>query len=349
MIKRWSSITHPRGWWRAAILVWCSMLLCAPGAHAQHFWDLFSTAYTTNVLAWTRHNDNPVIGPSGSTWKSHGTGSPEFLEFQGRTFLFYRGNGVLPGKGKTSSDRIGVAELLDIGTMRLKYRDLNRGFPVIDVGVAGEFDDAGVQSPAAVAFKGQVYLYYSATGKGPRRIGLAVSADGEQFKKIGPVLEGRSPDVLVVRDTLYMIYQKADPAGYKVYLAYSLDGEKFISVSDHPVFSGAEGRWDAKSISTPRIWVSGGVYYMLYGGSTDYVDEPEFFGLARSKDLREWDVHPGNPVFGAGVHGTADGGAVWCPAINETENWFVLLYEGSRGKYNWDLLPSICMAWIAKR
>ncbi|HSQ75243.1 MAG TPA: hypothetical protein VLT13_06785, partial [Bacteroidota bacterium] len=283
MTNRWSSTMFTGGWRRAAILVWCTLLLTPPGARAQHFWDLFSTAYTTNVLAWTRHNDNPVIGPSGSTWKGHGTGSPEFLAFQGRTFLFYRGNGVLPGKGKTAYDRIGVAEVLDIGTMRLKYRDLNKGFPVVDIGSAGEFDDAGAQTPAAVAFKGQIYLYYSAVGKGPNSIGLAVSTDGEQFKKIGRVLEGRGQDVLVVRDTLYMIYQKVDPAGHKVYLAYSLDGKKFTAASEHPVFSGAEGRWDAKSISTPRIWESGGVYYILYGGSTDYLDEPEFFGLARSK------------------------------------------------------------------
>lgn len=335
--------------WRILILTWAGLLLMCCSAEAQRFWDLFSNTYTTNVLAWTRHNDNPVIGPSGSTWKNRWTGNPEFLTFGGRTFLFYRGNGVLPGKGKTPVDRIGVAEVLDIGTMRLQYRDLNKGFPVIDAGAAGEFDADGVQCPAATAFKGQVYLYYGATGKGERSIGLAVSADGEQYTKIGKVLEGQCPDVLVVRDTLYMIYQKRDTAGNKAYLAYSLDGKKFTAAGEHPVFGGTEGSWDAKSISTPRIWESGGVYYMLYGGSTDYVDEPEFFGLARSKDLRHWTAHPGNPVFGAGIHGTADGGAIWSPAIFETENWFVLLYEGSRGKHNWDLLTSICMAWIPQR
>ncbi len=330
------------------------LVLCCgiPGAHvgqAQNLWELFSKTYTTNVLAWTRYNDNPVIGASGSTWKRRFTANPEFVTFYGRTLLFYRGNGILAGDGKTYHDRIGVAEVLDIGPMRLNYRDLNMGSPVVDIGATGEFDDAGVLEPAAVVFKGQIHLYYSAIGKGPNSIGLAVGTTPEQFTKLGKVLEGRAPDILVVNDTLFMVYQKRDATGYQVYLAFSTDGRTFAPVTPLPVFAGQKGDWDAKSITTPRVWESNGTYYMLYGGSTDFFNEPEFFGLARSKNLRDWEAHPGNPVFGAGLHGTVDGGAIWSPAIYETGSWIVMLYEGSRGRYNWDLLSSICMAWIPKR
>jgi len=349
MMDAWKTAGNFSRLLRTVMLVCCGMPFCTHAVSAQQLWDLFSRTYTTNVLAWTRHNDNPVIAPSGSTWKGRWTGSPEFLAFEGRTLLYYRGNGILPGKGKAYADRIGVAEILDIGTMKLTYRDLNKGYPVINVGVSGEFDDAGALDPAAAVFKGQVYLYYSALGKGPNSIGLAVSTNGEEFTKVGKVLEGRAPDVLVVRDTLFLIYQKRDPAGYKIYMAFSIDGRKFTPLSPHPVFTGEAGRWDAKSVSSPRLWVQNNFYYMLYGGSTDFENEPEFLGLARSKDLRTWEAHPGNPVFGAGMHGAADGGAIWSPAVYETETWIVMLYEGSRGKYNWDQLSSICMAWIAKR
>jgi predicted GH43/DUF377 family glycosyl hydrolase len=333
---------------RVAMMGWCVIALGMHAAFAQNLWDLFSTSSTTNVLAWTRHNENPVIRASGSTWKTRWTGRPELISFQDRTLLFYQGNGVLPGKAKGYHDRIGVAEVVAIGSMQLNYRDLNGGQPVLDLGKAGDFDDAGMLDPAAAFFNGRLYLAYSAVGRGPNSIGLAVSVNGEQFTKLGKVLEGQSPDLLVVRDTLFMVYQKPDSVGQKVYLALSTDGKKFSPASTHPVFAGEAGQWDAKSVNTPRVWEYKEVYYMLYGGSPDFADAPEFFGLARSNDLRQWETHPGNPIFGAGFHGTADGGAIWYPAVQESDNWIVMLYEGSSGRHSWGP-SSICMAWIAKR
>jgi predicted GH43/DUF377 family glycosyl hydrolase len=323
------------------------MPFCAHAVSAQQLWDLFSRTYTTNVLAWTRHNDNPVIAPSGSTWKGRWTGSPEFLAFEGRTLLYYRGNGILPGKGKAYADRIGVAEILDIGTMKLTYRDLNKGYPVINVGVSGEFDDAGALDPAAAVFKGQVYLYYSALGKGPNSIGLAVSTNGEEFTKVGKVLEGRAPDVLVVRDTLFLIYQKRDPAGYKIYMAFSIDGRRFTPLSPHPVFTGEAGRWDAKSVSSPRLWIHNNVYYMLWW-EYGFREWTEFFGLARSKDLRTWEAHPGTLSLERGCtvpRTVVPSGLPRCTKPKPDCH----AVRRSRGKYNWDQLSSICMAWIAKR
>jgi hypothetical protein len=88
---------------------------------------------------------------------------------------------------------------------------------------------------------------------------------------------------------------------------------------------------------------------MLYGGSSGNVDEPEFFGLARSRDMIRWERHPGNPVFGAGIHGGPDGGNIWTPAVFENDTWIILLYEGSIGHHSWGMQSSICMAWVPKR
>ncbi len=341
-----------RGWtrWRHAVRVPSlafALLTAAGTGSGQNLWDLFSRDYVTNVQAWTRHNDNPVISPSGSTWKSRWTANPEFLSFEGRTLLFYRGNGALPGSGQAFHDRIGVAEVSDVGPMRLGFRDLNNGLPVVDGGAPGQFDADDVRDPAAIVFGGKILLYYSAIGAEQNSIGLASSTNGEKFMKVGKVLDGRSPDVVLLGDTLFMVYQKRDSVGYKVYLAFSMDGQKFLPMGNKPVFTGTEGRWDGKSVTTPRLWRSGAWFYMMYGGSTDFVDEPEYFGLARSRDLMYWEPHPGNPVFGAGARGSPDGGAIWFPAVYEAGSWIVLLYEGSRGRYGWDLLSSICMAWIA--
>jgi len=332
------------------MLLSCGLtLLCAVSLQAQSFWETFSNDYTANCLAWTRDNNNPVIAPSGSTWKNRWTANPELFMLGERILLYYRGNGTMPRKGKSYHDRIGVAEVSALGPMQLTYRDLNNGSPVVDVGDPGDFDDENVLDPAVVWFKGRVHLYYSAIGHGQNSIGLATSANGEQFTKIGKVIEGRAPDAIVVQDTLYLIYHKRDGAGYKMYIAMSTDGVKFFPMGDKPVFAGEPAHWDAYSIVTARIWKSGDWFYLLYGGSADRVDEPEYFGLARSRDKFHWERHPGNPVFGAGLRATADGGAIWFPALYDAGSWFVLLYEGSRGKYAWDLSSGICMAWIPKR
>jgi predicted GH43/DUF377 family glycosyl hydrolase len=325
------------------------VLFCTVSLQAQSFWETFSNDYPANCLAWTRDNDNPVIGPSGSTWKSRRTADPELFVLNDRLLLYYTGNGTMPREGKSYHDRIGVAVISTLGPMQLVFHDLNNGYPVIDVGKKGEADDEGVSDPAAVWFKGHVCLYYTAEGPGPAGIGLATSTDGEQFTKVGQVIEGRTPDVVAVGDTLYLLYHKRDGDAYKVYIAMSTDGVKFFPLGASPVFAGEPGHWDAQSVVTARVWKSGEWFYLLYGGSADRVEEPEFFGLARSHDLLRWERHRGNPIFGAGLHGAADGGAIWYPAIFDAGSWFVLLYEGSRGKLAWDLSSGICMAWIPKR
>jgi hypothetical protein len=337
-----------RQWARWAAI--CGGLTVATGlAPAQNLWDLFSRTFTTNVLAWTHYNDNPVFGPAGSTWKGKCVGDPELLTFGKRSFLFYRGTGTMPGMTKEPGDRIGVVEVSDLGAGRLTYHELNNGLPVLDVGPAGSFDRSDVSTPSTVVFKGQVFLYYTGIADSTASIGLAVSTDGEHFVKVGRVLDGRAPDVVVYRDTLYMVYQKFDVTGFKIFAAFSTDGRTFSRMGDRPVFVGVPGDWDGRSVTTPRIWRSGEWTCMLYGGSSDDMDEPEFFGLARSRDLVRWERHPGNPIFGAGVHGGPDGGAIWSPAVFENDTWIVMLYEGSVGHHSWGLRSSICMAWVPKR
>lgn len=327
----------------------CSMVLLGAGrCSAQNLWDLFSNTFTTNVLAWSRYNDNPVIGPAGTTWKSRGVGSPELLSFKTKTLLFFHGTGVL-GASATPIDRIGVVEVEDFGAGRLTLKEINRGFPVIDAGAAGAFDRNGASTPAAVLFKGQIHLYYAGTGDSTQTIGLAVSANGEQFVKVGPIISGSSPDLVVLGDTLYMVFQRLHRNGYRMHLAFSTDGRKFYEIGEQPVFQGKAGDWDAQSITSPRIWASAGWVYLMYGGSAGATDEPEFFGLARSKDLTHWERHPGNPIFGAGIHGGPDGGAIWTPALFENDTWIVLLYEGSVGHHFWGGQSSVCMAWVPKR
>jgi predicted GH43/DUF377 family glycosyl hydrolase len=313
----------------------------------SELWNRFSSDYPSNCLAW-RHREQPILPPSGDTWQAVWTANPDFLALEDRILLYYRGNGALSGR-EADHDRIGVSEVLSIGKDRLELLPLNGGEPIIDVGAAEEFDGTDVLDPATVAFCGKVFLYYSAIGPGEDSIGLAVSDDGLSFEKVGKIMTGRAPDVIEFNGKLRMIYQRADASGnYQVYLAESEDGYEFHELTPAPVLTPLPSSWDSLSIATVRLGVEHGWVYALYAGSSYLADEPDFFGLARSQDMFNWEFHPGNPIFGCGPKGAPDGGAIWFPALHQTVNEFVLLYEGSRGKYAWDVSSTICMATLSQ-
>ncbi|WP_219834111.1 hypothetical protein [Paenibacillus sp. R14(2021)] len=315
---------------------------------SEPFWNLFKGSYQQNCLSWHHSAHNPVIPASGETWRSVWVANPDILTFNGRKLLYYRGNGIQPNTDGQRHDRLAVAEIMSVTRDTIELRDLHGGEPIVDVGGPDEFDGKDVLDPAAALFNGQVFLYYSAIGAGPDCVGLAVSKDGEAFTKVGNIMEGRAPAVVVKDDHIYMIYQLVENNGYRLYLSRSKDGIHFERVSEGAIFAGDPGSWDALSVVTARLLKDGDYYYMIYGGSSYLEDEPDFFGLARSTDLLNWERHPGNPIFGCGAKGEEDGGAIWFPALLETEDAFVILYEGSRGKYSWDISSQICMASLPK-
>jgi predicted GH43/DUF377 family glycosyl hydrolase len=315
------------------------------------FWNLFSHNYRKNCLAWRHSPRNPVIPAVGSTWKRFWTANPDVLSFGGKTLLYYRGNGFLPGNDERRHDRIGVAEITRLGLEDLELRELAGGQPVVDVGGKGDFDSEHALDPASIVFRGKVWLYYSGVGGGPDSVGLATSPDGVHFAKMGKVLAGRAPEVVVRDGEVVMLYQKKDAEGrYAFYLAHAADGVHFETGAETAVFSPAGGSaWDSYDVSTGRLVAAEDGYLLLYGASGYLVDQPEYFGLARSRDLIDWERHPGNPIFGCGPKGAEDGGAIWFPALIETDDSFVLLYEGSRGNYRGDLSSQICMACLPKK
>jgi len=310
------------------------------------FWDRFGPDYRRNCMAWRHSPANPVIPPVGDGWKSRWTANPDVLEHDGRRLLYYRGNGVL-GDDPALHDRIGVAEIVELTGESITLRDLGDG-PAVDVGAPGAFDSQDVLDPAAVRFRGATWLYYSAVGDGPDSVGLAVSADGVHFEKRGKVLTGRAPDVVVRHGRIYMLFQeKAANGRYDFRLAVSEDGQRFEPAVAGPVLEPAgESGWDSYDINTGRLIDTGDGYLLIYGGSSSLLDQPDYFGLARSTDLIHWERHPGNPIFGCGPKGAEDGGAIWFPALVQTDDAYVLLYEGSRGNYRSDLSSQICMASI---
>lgn len=319
---------------------------------AMNFWDIFGNSYTKNCKAWYHAKANPVIPAAGNGWKKIWTANPAYLEHNGKKLVYYRGHGFTASNATEPHDRIAVAELHSVNKESVRITDLNEGNFIIDVGAKGSFDDGAALDPTVCFFKDQFLLYYSAIGNGPDSIGWAKSTDGVHFKKMGKLMDGRAPAVIVKDGQLFLLYQKELKKGegyLGFYVASSSDGIHFTPLSDEPVFmAGKEGEWD-RQIATGRLFQQGEWTYLLYGGDNELIDQPGYFGLARSKDSKTWEKHPGNPVFGCGAKGEEDGGAMWFPALIESDNQYHLLYEGSRGKYGWDLSSQICLASLDKK
>lgn len=241
-------------------------------------------------------------------------------------------------------DQIGGAVVHQIDRSGIELRHWSDE-PVVPSGGSEAFN-ADVLDPTAVENGGEVLMYYSALGPGPDRIGLAISRDGRKFESHGIVMEGRAPAAVVRDGRVWLLSQHLVGEGYGLSLYVSDDGRHFEPCGDGPVFVPQRHGWDALSVVTARLYVDGETVFMIYGGSADTIDEPAYFGLARSTDLTHWERHPGNPIFGAGARGAPDGGCIWFPALTTIDGGFAMLYEGSRGTPRWDLDCSICMAWV---
>lgn len=315
---------------------------------ASSFWNIFSNDYIVNCKKWKHNSDgNPVIPAGEEPWRKFWTANPAVIKYQGNTLVYFRGNGITSSNGDRH-DRIAVARITKLTAKDLSYEILNNNNFIIDVGTKGTFDDSDALDPGVVEFKGKIYLYYSGVGTGPNSVGLAISSDGIHFEKYGKVIQGRSPSVIVSWNKIYMIYQIDKGTGFRdFFLAVSDDGINFKNVSENAILSGKESSWD-RYVTTARLYRENDTFLLLYGGSPDLNDQPDYFGLARSNDLLSWEKHPGNPIFGLGAKGEEDGGAIWFPALVDIGTHYIILYEGSRGRYSWDLSSQICMSCILK-
>jgi len=291
------------------------MLACTPDAAAP-------------VFRWVRHPGNPVFPSAPGTWMESQAANPDLL-LRGETyFMYFRGQ-------YQGHDRIGVATI-----SRDKFDGVTweiRPEPVIDVGPEGSWDETHVLDPAAILVSGKTYLYYTAVSpKADRAVCLAIAEDGVNFVKYdhNPVTIGGAPEVVIRDGVFYLYYWKKKPSGvgYQIHCARSPDGLAFEEYGSEPVLPvGPDETWDSHTVETPRIFMEGGVYYMLYCGSDRYNDYPWNAGLAVSADLLSWKKYDGNPIFSRGEEGEWDEGAIWFTTVEKIGGRYYMWYEGYGG------------------
>jgi predicted GH43/DUF377 family glycosyl hydrolase len=243
-------------------------------------------------------------------------------------------------------ERIGVASAKVSSFDGLSWKE-HAGNPVLDIGPGG-YDHTSVLDPSVLWFHGTLSMYYTGIGGPPDRICLARSGDGYHWVKDehNPVLSGRCPHALLFNETVFLFYLVYnEDGGYDVRLATSRDGVGFEKHPRRPVLPrGKEGAWDWFSVVTPRIFAEEGVFQMFYAADHERVDEPRGFGLAMSRDLVNWEKHPGNPIFLPGEPGTWDSEAIWCPWLMKRGKEYWMWYCGSRTTYSQGLTPQTGVA-----
>jgi predicted GH43/DUF377 family glycosyl hydrolase len=281
-------------------------------------------------IRFERTADVPVVSRTEGTFYSVHAANPDVLEF-GREYLF-----VFRGQDESGRDQIGVGrcdrEAFDGRTWHLPPE------PSIRVNEDPEaFDSAYVLDPAAVEVDGILRVYYTGHRKGwsswnvPSHVGLAFSSDGQTFEKHPiPVMEGMAPEIVRDGSGFVLFFQRLDEARrMHIFSCRSDDGIHFRETDVVPVLGPVAGEaWDSRSISTVRICQDGDHYYMFYGGCRRWPDYPEAIGLARSRDLADWERYTGNPVFVRGEPGTWDEGALWFATVERIDGHFHMWYEG---------------------
>ncbi len=323
------------------ISVWLATVICFAQARkpmsevASHFDP--TPGANVNPGRWFRPGWNPIFRPGGPAWRSRWTANPDLLEHGGEYFLYYRGN-------NGAFDQIGVATIPANQFDGRTWHDFE-GNPVVRSDGKDSYDYNALD-PAVVEVKGLIYLYFSACGNGPDRIGLAVSKDGFHFRKPpeSPILIGRAPEVVYRNGLFYLFYVVNSGRGYEVRQATSPDGFHYTPKAKPVLTPGPAPAWDSQSVTTPRIFKENGVYNMIYAGSNDSVDEPRNFGLATSRDLLHWTKFTGNPIFSVGAEGAWDGGCIWFGTAEKIGGRYYLWYEGSRGNYTTGVTSQVGMA-----
>jgi hypothetical protein len=220
--------------------------------------------------------------------------------------------------------------------------------PVLRVG--GGYADGGVFDPSVIRLGDVWHMYFSATEgdahdfahrlahgeavEGPvgEWIGVATSDDGVTFTKrgAGAVMPGRCPFAFVRDGVVHLYSVKVHDGGYRIHLSTSTDGVSFTSHGSEPVLDvGAEGEWDCRSVTTPKVIEDGGLFWMSYAGDATGFDDLTGIGIAWSRDLVEWTKAAGNPVFGLGDAGSFDGVSVQSPLLVRDGERVLMFYAGS--------------------
>jgi len=303
-------------------------------------------------ILWVRDPDNPVLPVMRGTWR-HSRVANCSLVLRGDTAtLYYRAGIGVWWQGVVGHEAVGFATCPLSEFDGKTWRDYPFN-PIFTHGAPGNFDGVGPIDPIVIEHEGTSYLFYEGVANPPeddvpaygiwpraphwvKRPGLATSRDGINFYRTQttPLIDHSRTLALtavMVRDGQWQALGLRELEGgvpydqrrYAYYHYSSPDARRWRLTRDEPVLSPEP---DSRSLSGGRWLYEDGWYYLVYGG-TSMRDYPDHFGLARSRDLVNWEKHP-EPVFRRGEAGQWDDGGIWVGDVAHVGETYYLWYEG---------------------
>jgi predicted GH43/DUF377 family glycosyl hydrolase len=226
-----------------------------------------------------------------------------------------------------------------------------RAEPVINRGGPGEWDAVDVLNPSVVRQGDAYYNYFSGFDGKTWHTGLAVSADGVNWRKEGRILSsaGNGSAIAVEKGVLYY-YQSGNPV--QIGLAKSNDDHQWTQQGAAVLPVGLYRSWDEGGVADPYVIRAGRSYYMFYLGMDRA--RRQRLGVATSDDGTHWYKLRSNPILELGEYGAFDSNGLGEPAVWTARGYYWMLYTGrdrnevrrlglarSRDGVRWEKLPLV--------
>lgn len=161
--------------------------------HAAEFWYWYQAgekpapriglARSRDGRNWSKHG-GPVLdfGPRGA-WDERAVADPYVIRAGPYFHMYYL------GQDRARRQRLGLARSTD----GVRWEKL-RANPVLEIGGPGTFDEEGLGEPAVWTAQGWYWMLYTGRDRREhRRLGLARSRDGVEWRKLPGVFEGPRP------------------------------------------------------------------------------------------------------------------------------------------------------------
>lgn len=281
--------------------------------------DVQVESFTVTTLPWLSHSNKAVIpvGPKGSFYEEQIIPGA-ILEHKG-TYYMYVMAGMIGNEEGSSRRTIGVATSTDLENWEVHPEPLitYKDYPYDNLYVNG-----AVVTPdgkIALMFAAQVFPEWKgfmlATADSP--LGPFEPYAGNPAYK--HFTHAHEFDLLRVDhpDYRYILFYsgftpepKSGPTGDRGYVLYSDDLKNWREHAENPVFSPQTlDNWDATHIRPRSLTRLGDTWYVWYEGCNQWTPPGttmhgwwDTVGLARSKDLVNWEHYPRNPALpGLGI------------------------------------------------